>query len=69
MTDQKKLNDVLEKKLTEDYPDVEFFDLKESLGEYDMSITEGKDEDDGYHYAYDFTLDPDGVSFYFSPYG
>ena len=69
VTDQKKLNDVLEKKLTEDYPDVEFFDLKESLGEYDMSITEGKDEDDGYHYAYDFTLDPDGVSFYFSPYG
>ena len=70
ISDQDRLNDILEQKLTADYPDVEYFGLKDSLAEYDMTITEDADDNDGdYKPAYLFTLDPDGISFYFSPYG
>lgn len=70
ISDQDKLNEILKKKLIADYPDVEYFGLDDSLSEFDMSLLEGSDSDDGDHYyAYSFTLDPDGVSFYFSPYG
>ncbi len=67
---QEDLNKILEQKLLADYPDVEFFGLSESLADYDMSINEsGEDAEGNYLYAYDFTLDPDGIAFYFSPYG
>ncbi len=73
VANKEKLNEILEKKLLEDYPDVEFFGLKDSLAEYDMTLEDSEDredDDDGDHsYAYSFSLDPDGVSFYFSPYG
>ena len=70
ITDQEKLNKILEQKLVADYPDVEYFGLEDSLAEYDIKLKEGSEDPDGnYHYAYNFTLDPDGVSFYFSPYG
>ncbi len=68
ISDQGKLNEILERKLLEDYPDVEFFGLKDSLAEYNMSLTAQSDDEEN-EYIYDFTLDPDGVSFYFSPYG
>ena len=70
INDQEELNKILEQKLLADYPDVEFFGLSESLADYDMSINEsGEDAEGNYIYAYDFTLDPDGIAFYFSPYG
>lgn len=70
ISDQDRLNEILEQKLIADYPDVEYFGLEESLSEYDMSLLDGSESDDGdYYYSYAFTLDPDGVSFYFSPYG
>ncbi|MBR1524086.1 MAG: DUF3298 domain-containing protein [Lachnospiraceae bacterium] len=69
VADQSKLNGILEEKLTSDYPDVEYFDLHENLSEYDMSALDSGDQDGNYVYAYDFTLDPDGIAFYFSPYG
>ncbi len=70
ISSQEKLNEILEQKLLADYPDVEYFGLKDSLAEYDMSLKESEEKDDGdFLYAYEFTLDPDGISFYFSPYG
>ena len=50
---------------------MEYFGLEDSLEEYSIDVSEsGEQENGGDHvYAYDFTLDPDGIAFYFSPYG
>lgn len=69
ISDKESLNRILEKKLTEEYPEVDYFDLQGSLAEYDMSVIESGENPAGdFVYAYDFTLDPDGIAFYFSPY-
>lgn len=70
IADKEKLNGILEQKLLEDYPEVEFFGLKDSLAEYDMTALKNTEEETEENtVAYDFSLDPDGISFYFSPYG
>lgn len=70
IADKEKLDGILIKKLKEEYSDVEFFGLEDSFADYrtDM-ILSGEDQEGNVVYAYDFTLDPDGISFYFSPYG
>ncbi len=67
--DKDKLDELLKNKLDGEYPDVEFFDIAETLKDFDMDLTETKDNGDDVTYAYDFTLDPDGICFYFDPYG
>ena len=70
VSDKEKLDEILIKKLEEEYSDVEFFGLEDSLKDYRMDmVLSGEDQEGNVVYAYDFTLDPDGVSFYFSPYG
>ena len=64
ITDKDKLKTILTDKLNEEYPDGNFFDLDESLGNYVLEL----DPDDPDKYTYNFTIDPAGVSFYFGPY-
>ena len=65
--DKDELDKILINKLEGEYPDVEFFDLKDTLKDFHMDITGAGDEE--LEYAYEFTLDPDGICFYFDPYG
>ncbi len=55
LTDTKELPDILSKKITEKYSDVAFGDLKEIFSQY-------KPED------YTWTVDYQGITFWFSPY-
>jgi len=55
LTDTKKLPSILEKKITEKYPDVAFFDLKDTFSKY-------KDDE------FTWTIDYQGITFWFSPY-
>ncbi len=67
--DKEKLDEILKNKLLGEYPDVEFFDIDDTLKDFDMDLTKTEDNGDDVTYAYDFTLDPDGICFYFDPYG
>ena len=62
--DQKKLNELLLVQLRENYSDASFADDENIFAEYDMNVTAS----DLGHFAYNFTLDPDGICFYFSLY-
>ena len=55
LTDTKELPSVLEKKITEKYSDVAFFDLKDTFSKY-------KEEE------FIWTIDYQGITFWFSPY-
>ena len=55
LTDTKALPSVLEKKITEKYPDVAFHDLKDIFSKY-------KEEE------FTWTIDYQGITFWFSPY-
>ncbi|MCR4655300.1 MAG: DUF3298 and DUF4163 domain-containing protein [Lachnospiraceae bacterium] len=64
ISDKEDLNRVLKDKLTEQYPDGNFFDLDESLASYDLDgePTEGENR------PYIYTMTPAGLTFYFDPY-
>ena len=62
--DQKKLNELLLARLRKNYPDATFVDDENLFAEYDMNVTAS----DLGAAAYTFTLDPDGICFYFSLY-
>ena len=62
--DQQRLNELLVAQFRELYPNMSFLDWDEPFGNYDMSITESTDDS----FVYTFTIDPDGLCFYFSPY-
>ena len=55
LTDTKDLPSILEKKITEKYPDVVFSDLKDTFSKY-------KEEE------FTWTIDYQGIAFWFSPY-
>jgi len=55
LTDTKELPSILEKKITEKYSDVAFFDLKDTFSKYK--------EDE-----FTWTIDYQGITFWFSPY-
>lgn len=55
LADTKELSSILEKKITEKYPDVAFSDLKDTFSKY-------KEEE------FTWTIDYQGINFWFSPY-
>ncbi len=67
ITDDDKLEDVLEDKLNREYPDGNFFDLDDSL---DVFTLDDKkiDSDDDFKVPDRFTMSPKGLVFYFGPY-
>ncbi|MBR6160150.1 MAG: DUF3298 domain-containing protein, partial [Lachnospiraceae bacterium] len=67
ITDDDKLEDILEVKLNKEYPDGNFFDLDDSL---DIFTLDDKkiDSDDDFKVPYSFTMSPKGLVFYFGPY-
>ena len=62
--DQNKLNERLLKELDLRYPEMEIAKRENPFGAYDMNVT----ATDLTKAAYTFTLDPDGICFYFSTY-
>lgn len=62
--DQNKLNELLLKELDARYPDMAITERENLFGAYDMNVT----ATDLTKAAYTFTLDPDGICFYFSTY-
>ena len=62
--DKQMLDELLLARFRELYPDMSFLEWDEPFGNYDINITKNNDESN----AYTFTLDPDGLSFYFSAY-
>ncbi len=64
ITDNDALKKLLIDKLNSQYPDGNFFDLEGTFEEYDLDP--GPEEDGAY--AYTFTMDPAGLTFYFGPY-
>ena len=62
--DQSKLNELLLKELDLRYPDMAITKRENLFEAYDMNVT----ATDLTKAAYTFTLDPDGICFYFSPY-
>ena len=62
--DQNKLNELLLKELDARYPEMEITKRENLFGAYDMNVT----ATDLTKFAYTFTLDPDGICFYFSIY-
>ena len=62
--DQKKLEELLLAELDARYPDMEITKRENLFEGYDMTVTKTDLE----QYAYTFTLDPDGICFYFSNY-
>lgn len=61
---QTRLNELLLQKLKESYPDMTFFDEEAPLGSYRVDWKPEDEEGCGYV----FSLDPDGICFYFDPY-
>ena len=62
--DQNKLNELLLKELDLRYPEMAITEREDLFGAYDMNVT----ATDLTKAAYTFTLDPDGICFYFSTY-
>ena len=70
-SDTSGLAGILKEELTAAYPDTAFDDLDNALSSYDVALTEAApdaDNEDGYHYPYNWALTPKGVDFYFGPY-
>lgn len=61
---QTQLNELLLQKLRENDPDMVFFDEEAPLGSYRVDWKPGDEEGQGYI----FSLDSDGICFYFDPY-
>ena len=62
--DQNKLNELLLAELNARYPDMAITEMEKPFERYDMNVT----ATDLTKSAYTFTLDPDGICFYFSTY-
>ena len=62
--DQSKLNELLLKELDARYPEMKITERENLFEAYDMNVTATDLE----QFAYTFTLDPDGICFYFSAY-
>ena len=62
--DQNKLNELLLKELDLRYPEMAITEREDLFGAYDINVT----ATDLTKAAYTFTLDPDGICFYFSTY-
>ena len=62
--DQTELKKALIDKFREEYPDMQFLQSDEPFGAYDFTLTDSTDD----RFAFNFTLEPDGLCFYFSPY-
>ena len=70
LTDTAGLDEVLKEKLLEKYDAEDFFDLDDSFTHYDPELDSYKESENGedYSYAYEWTLTPLGIQFYFAPY-
>ncbi len=62
ISDKEGLDEVLAERLVEEYPDVEFTDLEETLSNFDLEAGPMSQESA----PYCFTMDQDGLSFHFS---
>ena len=63
ISDKKGLDSILKDALTKQYSDHSFFGLDESLESLDMALPSFEDGKP----AYDFSFNPNGLTFYFDP--
>ncbi|MCR5590762.1 MAG: RsiV family protein [Lachnospiraceae bacterium] len=64
ISDKDKLDTIIAAKLRDEYPEIDFVDLEENLAEIDLDAEPLNQE----RAAYQFTMDPASLTFYFSPY-